>query len=241
MRESVMQDRDKTKEQLVQEVKALRQRVGQLEAAEAKFLKTQEDLGQAGVQPHRLFEYAGESIFIIDLATFRFLSVNENAARRLGYSREELLQMTLDQIEVQDAEDMDEAVAWESIVSGTTYYECIHRRKDGSQMPVEVSSRLTHSGGRGLLLHFVRDISRRKELESEREKLVCELQEALAEVRTLSGLLPMCAHCKNIRDDEGYWHSLEDYMLAHSETRFSHGICPDCMADLYPRIKPMEE
>ncbi|GAB4547249.1 MAG: hypothetical protein Kow0063_41880 [Anaerolineae bacterium] len=50
----------------------------------------------------------------------------------------------------------------------------------------------------------------------------------------LSGLLPICASCKKIRDDEGYWHSVEVYIRDHSEADFSHGICPDCMQKLYP-------
>jgi hypothetical protein len=60
------------------------------------------------------------------------------------------------------------------------------------------------------------------------------LAEALAKVKMLSGLLPICASCKNIRDDEGYWHQLEGYIQDHSEAEFSHGVCPDCMKKLYP-------
>lgn len=61
-----------------------------------------------------------------------------------------------------------------------------------------------------------------------------QLQEALANVKTLSGLLPICANCKKIRDDDGYWHSVEGYIRDHSDAVFSHGICPDCMTTLYP-------
>jgi len=58
---------------------------------------------------------------------------------------------------------------------------------------------------------------------------VNELQQALASVRTLSGLLPICAYCKRIRDDQDYWKQIEHYLAEHSNARFSHGICPDCM------------
>ncbi len=61
-----------------------------------------------------------------------------------------------------------------------------------------------------------------------------ELQDALAKVKLLSGLLPICANCKNIRDNEGYWHDVAGYIHDHSEADFSHGICPDCMKKLYP-------
>ena len=60
-----------------------------------------------------------------------------------------------------------------------------------------------------------------------------ELAHALEEVKTLSGLLPICANCKRIRDDEGYWHHVEHYIQSHSQARFSHGICPSCMQLLY--------
>jgi DNA-binding response OmpR family regulator len=60
-----------------------------------------------------------------------------------------------------------------------------------------------------------------------------ELQEALAKVKTLSGLLPICANCKKIRNDEGYWEQVDVYLRHHSDAEFSHGICPDCMQELY--------
>jgi PAS domain S-box-containing protein len=80
------------------------------------------------------------------------------------------------------------------------------------------------------------DITERKLTEEEREKLIHELQNALAEVKTLSGLLPICAHCKNIRDDKGYWNKIENYIHQHSGTQFSHGICPECTKKYYPDI-----
>ncbi len=63
---------------------------------------------------------------------------------------------------------------------------------------------------------------------------VKELQEALAQIRTLSGIVPICSSCKRIRDDAGYWRQVEAYVSAHSDARFTHGICPECMAKLYP-------
>ena len=76
----------------------------------------------------------------------------------------------------------------------------------------------------------------RKEVEKEREKLIGELQDALAQVKTLRGLLPICANCKKIRDEKGYWNQIESYISQHSEADFSHGICPDCLKKLYPEI-----
>jgi CheY-like chemotaxis protein len=77
------------------------------------------------------------------------------------------------------------------------------------------------------------EIAWRKKAEEEREKLIRELQQALAEVKTLSGLLPICASCKKIRDDKGYWNQIEVYIRDHSQAEFSHGLCPDCAKKLY--------
>lgn len=88
--------------------------------------------------------------------------------------------------------------------------------------------------------HFVAaflNITERKQAEKEREELIVELQAALEKVKTLSGLLPICASCKKIRDDKGYWNQIETYIQNHSEAEFSHGICPDCAKTLYPDIK----
>ena len=74
-----------------------------------------------------------------------------------------------------------------------------------------------------------RDISERRTVEAERERLICELQAALADVRTLRGLIPICAWCKKIRNDLGYWEQLELYLKNHTEADFTHGMCPDCV------------
>jgi PAS domain S-box-containing protein len=73
-----------------------------------------------------------------------------------------------------------------------------------------------------------RDISKRRNAEGERERLIGDLQAALAHVRTLRGLIPICAWCKKIRNDRGYWEQLELYLRNHSEADFTHGMCPDC-------------
>ena len=71
-------------------------------------------------------------------------------------------------------------------------------------------------------------------VESEKDQLVRQLQDALAHIKSLKGLLPICSSCKKIRDDKGYWSQVEVYVSEHSEAEFSHGICPDCAKKLYP-------
>jgi PAS domain-containing protein len=83
----------------------------------------------------------------------------------------------------------------------------------------------------------VLDVTDRHRAEAERERLIQELQAALARVKLLSGLLPICANCKKVRDDQGYWKQVESYIESHSEATFSHGICPECLHQLYPGLE----
>jgi hypothetical protein len=86
------------------------------------------------------------------------------------------------------------------------------------------------------LTHAQQEIERRKQVEREKEVLIGKLQQALNEVKTLRGILPTCAYCKNIRDEAGEWHQLEVYIQTHSEAKFSHGICPQCRAAHFPQF-----
>jgi hypothetical protein len=71
-----------------------------------------------------------------------------------------------------------------------------------------------------------------------REEVIIKLQTTLEEIKTLRGMLPICSSCKKIRDDEGYWQHIEEYIMQHSEADFTHGICEDCVKKLYPDIYP---
>jgi len=84
------------------------------------------------------------------------------------------------------------------------------------------------------------EIATRRQLEEEREKLIFELQDALAKVKTLSGMLPICSSCKKIRDDKGYWNQIESYISENSEVLFSHSLCPDCAEKMLEEIKEMK-
>lgn len=86
-----------------------------------------------------------------------------------------------------------------------------------------------------------RDITERKKAEEEREKIILELKDALAEVKQLSGMLPICASCKKIRDDKGYWRQIEVYIRDHSEAEFTHGLCPDCEKKAYEELDRLKK
>jgi response regulator RpfG family c-di-GMP phosphodiesterase len=86
------------------------------------------------------------------------------------------------------------------------------------------------------LLARVNSMVRILRAERVRDLLIVELKKALAEIKTLSGLLPICSHCKQVRDDKGYWSQIESYISAHSDALFSHSICPECAKKYYPEI-----
>jgi sigma-B regulation protein RsbU (phosphoserine phosphatase) len=111
-------------------------------------------------------------------------------------------------------------------------YETFHLRKNEGLIPVSVTcSAIKNSHGRIIGVSTIEhDITRRKLEEQERLFLIRELSQALANVKSLRGLLPICSSCKRIRDDRGYWNQLEAYISEHSQAEFTHGICPDCEA-----------
>ena len=88
---------------------------------------------------------------------------------------------------------------------------------------------------------MARDVTASKQAEVEREQLVRKLQDALAEVNSLREILPICSYCRKIRDDENYWHTVENYISHHTMTRFSHSICPSCMtAEVESQLEKLE-
>jgi PAS domain S-box-containing protein len=117
-------------------------------------------------------------------------------------------------------------------------FEAIALRKNREVFQTEQSLSTWQVAGERFFTNIVRDISDRKHIEQEREGLIGQLQKALADVKTLSGMLPICASCKKVRDDKGYWDQIESYISRHSDAVFSHGLCPSCARTLYPTIFP---
>ncbi len=109
-------------------------------------------------------------------------------------------------------------------------------RKDGSIMTVLLSATTVRDNEGNYIMSrsTIHDITDHKRAEKERETLIEQLRNALSKVKALSGLLPICASCKKIRSDKGYWENIETYISAHADVDFSHGICPECAKKLYP-------
>lgn len=144
-------------------------------AAQAEVDRLQVELNHANQKWENIINNAGDSIFIISPTNYTIQQANSHAARRLGYTDDELIGMSLDDIEVNDDNATTMQVAWMSEASGTQVYECYHRHKEGYLIPVEVSSRVVALDGQEVLLNFVRNIEVRKQLEAEREQLIADL------------------------------------------------------------------
>ena len=172
---------------------------------------------------------------------------NPAAERLLGYSAAEVVGKTTPMLWRNPLEIAERAkqlsgelgvpvkATFETIAKGVQSHgidegEWTFIRKNGSRFPcLAVITPLGNKTNRftGYLGVF-RDISDRKKAELEREALIAELKKTLADVKMLSGLIPICAWCKNVRSDTGYWQTVEQYVRHHSEARFSHGVCPSC-------------
>jgi PAS domain S-box-containing protein len=163
---------------------------------------------------------------------------NPALAQMLGYPEvESLLQASAASIHT-DAEQRQREQALLERDGIVRDFELRLRRCDGTVIRVQDSVRAVCDEAGNVLYYegSLVDVTARKQAEEEREGLIGELQEALSQVRTLGGLLPICASCKKIRDDQGYWRQVEEYVREHSEAEFTHSICPDCARKLYPDI-----
>ena len=218
----------------------LQNRIRQLEEELIRSKQVAEALRKEEEKYRNILESIQEGYFELDVdANYTF--VNDANCRFLGYTREELIGMNARQ-HSPSQENFEKLVkAYTRLYLTGEPIESLEveaSRKDGTKVFYETSVTLRkNSKGNPVGFRGVsRDITERKKMEKEREKLIEELQKAISEVKQLSGLLPICASCKNIRNDEGYWEQIEVYIKDRSETEFSHGICPECEKKLYPEL-----
>ena len=191
-----------------------------------------------------LFHFSNDGILVHDLEG-NILDVNQKALDQFGYTRSEMLSFKIPEFHPPEALEKSRW-AFETIIrEGFVSFETDFKKKTGEVLPFEVSSSLYEIGDKKVIQGIIRDITDRKRAEGEREKLINELQEALKEIKTLRGILPLCSFCKRIRDDKGYWEQVDVYIHKYSEADISHSICPDCMKKHYPEeyedMYPTEE
>jgi PAS domain S-box-containing protein len=184
-----------------------------------------------------LFDNANDAIFILD-SKFNYTDVNQKAIDLFGFSREEFLQLNVrDIIPPEQYQKSDKEFA--KLNKKGEYEKFIGRQrtKDGKWLDIEVSASAIIKNGKVIgSRDIVRDITARKREEEKKEKLIVELQNALAEIKTLRGILPICSYCKKIRDDGGYWNQVDAYIKKYTEAEFSHGICPKCAKKYFAEL-----
>ena len=174
----------------------------------------------------RFFEINLDLLCQLDFNGY-FKRLNPAWERTLGWSRAELMGRPF--IEFVHPDDRERTLSQNFAVrhgGQALGFENRYLCKDGS-FRWFLWNAAPDSDGR-VIYSVARDITERKRADEERERLLDELQTALAEVRTLRAILPICSYCRRVRDDENYWHSVETYISEHTSTRFSHGICPSC-------------
>jgi PAS domain S-box-containing protein len=172
------------------------------------------------------------------------VSWNQGAERIFGYTAEEILgQPTTMLIPPDRLDEEPKIIARLRRGERIEHLDTVRRRKDGEAVDVSLTiSPIKDETGKLVGISKVaRDITERKRDEAKREQLVSDLKDALAKVKTLYGLLPVCAWCKKFRSDEGDWQSLERYIADHTEASITHGICPDCREKVYVAGKLMEK
>ncbi len=194
--------------------------------------RMEQALAESEQRYRAIFETAGDAIFILDAEgenAGKIIAANRAASDMHGYTREELLSMNIQDLNTPETAKLAPSMMSRIAAGETMKTELMHRRKNGTVFPLEVTAVLMEVEGHKYILGFDRDITKRRAAEEENAVLISQLRSALEGLKRLRGLLPICAWCKKVRDDQGYWKQVEKYIEDHSEASFTHGICPECL------------
>ena len=186
--------------------------------------KREQALTESEERYRQFFELESDALVLVENETGRVLEVNAAAVRLYGYTRAEWLGMKHTDVSAEPDKTREVTLRGQAVVPLRW-----HRRKDGTSFPVEITAAFWVYQGRPVHMAAIRDITERHRLERERESLIAKLESALAQVKELRGLLPICACCKRIRNDAGDWDTVETYLRNHTDARLSHGLCPSCL------------
>ncbi len=161
-----------------------------------------------------VFEKNHSIIILLNPATGRIEEANTSACAFYGYPIEQFKQMHISEIATLPTEQIPNETTRAGNESGQRFFSK-HRLASGEERDVELFSGSIAINGTSFLFLVVNDITEQKELR---------------------GIIPICAHCKQIRDSEGNWSQIEEYVQCHSEAKFSHGVCPACVQTYYPTV-----
>lgn len=220
----------------------LEKRIQELEHAESELEWAEDTLRETQKYYQRLVEGLGDDFLIYSHkldGTITYVSPGIESI--FGVSKEEIIGSNWMKKVNWESRDLERAGKnINDMVSGIEYrrIEMSFRHPDGKQRTVFISPHpIKNIDGSVVSIEgIVEDITDRKRVEEEREKLIKELQAALNEIKTLRGILPLCSFCKKVRDDKGYWEQVDVYIHKHSQADISHSICPDCAKEHYPDL-----
>jgi PAS domain S-box-containing protein len=201
--------------------------------------QVEEALRESEAKYRALVDNSLQGLLIAAEAPPRLLFVNPALERFLARDADDLLAMSPRELsELFHPADAERVLEdYRALLSGlaapqhTTFRV---RRPDGELRWIEAFVSPIRVDGAPAVQAAMVDITRRKRVEDERERLIEKLNRALDEIGALRGIIPICASCKKVRKDDGYWTQVETYVAQHSSAEFSHGLCPDCLAELYP-------
>ena len=182
-----------------------------------------------------IFEHSPLAIMYTD-ADGTITTCNDNALQLFGANREKLIGFSYRSIR----DELMRAAISKALAGQKSRFEGEYLTVTGNvltNMSANFSPTFNPDGSVSGVIGIFEDITERKLMEKDRERLIRDLRDALSKVKKLSGFLPICASCKRIRDDKGYWNQIESYIRDHSEIDFSHGICPECAQKLYNHPK----
>jgi PAS domain S-box-containing protein len=175
----------------------------------------------------RFFDLSIDMLCMLDFNGY-FKRLSPSWERTLGFSRDELTSRPF--IEFVHPDDRERTLNQNAAVrrgGQALGFENRYMCRDGTYRWLRWNA--TSDASWSVIYSVARDVTEVKRAAEERERLVLELQTALAEVKRLQEILPLCSYCRKVRDDENYWDTVENYVAAHTSTLFSHSICPDCL------------
>ena len=187
-----------------------------------------------------LFENSHSIMLLIHPENGNIIDANGTACEFYGYTKHEITNMRIMDINMLSEQQVFKEMQ-KARLARCKNFIFRHRLASGAVKDVEVFSGPITFTGEKVLYSIIHDISERRRFEQERENLIAKLEQAVAEIKTLRGILPICATCKKIRDDKGYWNQIETYISTHSDVEFTHGICPECEGKFYSSLNGSDD
>ncbi len=237
-----MKSKPKNNSGYLTELRELQKRIAKLEAFENEWRKTEQALKKSEDKFAKAFHTNSALMAITTISEGRFIEVNNRFLKTMGYRKGEVIGKTSKQLNIFVDRRQRQKVIDEMKEKGYARdKDVLVRRKNGDILWGLFCAETIHLENEPCLLTTMNDITDRKKAESERDKTIADLQKALVEIKTLRGIIPICAYCKKIRDDKGFWHQVESYISEHSEAEFTHWYCPECQKNVLEEIKRLRK